>query len=82
MFSYDPLSDAKWTIENRVLATLTPRPPVEKEIELSRAMVRGMRGGTTYVTVSARGFSARHAIRVRESGGVPWLPEAAPGVGR
>ena len=64
MLSYDPLDDAKWSTANAAVATITPRQSLADETPLARAMVRGVASGTTYVTVSARGFSAKLPIRV------------------
>jgi len=64
MFSYDPLADAKWSTANASIATVAPRPSLEDSVALARASVRGIATGSTYITVSARGFRATHSIRV------------------
>lgn len=64
MFSYDPLADAQWSTENASIATVTPDAEAGGELQAARATVRGVKVGTTSITVSARGFSASQRIRV------------------
>jgi hypothetical protein len=62
MFSYDLLNDARWSTADASVATVTPDAPVAGEP--AAATVRGISLGTTYITVSARGFSATQRVRV------------------
>lgn len=64
MFSYDPLDDAKWSTENANVATVTPRPTQPGEQPSSRATIRGVAPGSTFIKVSARGISARWPVHV------------------
>lgn len=82
MFFYDPLNDAQWSTGNAGVATVTPDQPVAGDIQAARATVGGISEGTTFITVSARGFSARWPMRVMVKPPQPVSTAPAPSGGR
>lgn len=66
MFYYDPLADAHWSTQDASIATVTPNPVDGDKTRPAQATVGGVGLGTTYITVSTRGFSATQRVRVVE----------------
>ena len=65
LFSYDPLSDARWSTSNAAVVSVRSIPPSANDtFPAARVLVQGMNAGTATITVSARGISARWPMHV------------------
>ncbi|MCR4340158.1 MAG: Ig-like domain-containing protein [Gemmatimonadaceae bacterium] len=62
---YDRLLDARWTVSDPTVATVTPlAPPPNDSTTPAQALLRGLKAGTIRVTVAARGARGETSVRV------------------
>jgi hypothetical protein len=65
LFFYDPIRDGRFSVSDPTVAAITPfNPPASDTISSSSVRVRGLKVGTVHITVSARGKSGSHSVRV------------------
>lgn len=60
----DRLTDAVWTVSDTSVVRLTPIPALPNDTSYAEAIVGGVTPGTAQVTVSARGITSSHPVRV------------------